>query len=262
MPELLDTLYPRRCPSTGQTCLLCPGQATLIACLPADAAHDRQQLTQALIAALDPHVAVPMGALDGGHFLLWRHPDPVESAVLLLPEPDPDVPDLGWCAGGPVGLLDLQATAQYLHRIAGDDIDRWQTRGGRHPAGDGLVALRRQAPRRPAPLPPHPGHHGLPGAAAHRRDARRARRGVQRRHVRPRPGSTDAGTDDYADYQAGLLTFSDGLISLDGDLLVPALSPALVEQSLAERRLYHQRARHYVQSLDPTVVLAAVRCIR
>jgi hypothetical protein len=72
----------------------------------------------------------------------------------------------------------------------------------------------------------------------------------------------DSGVDDYADYQAGLLTFSDGLIGLNGDLLVPALSPTLVEQSLAERRLYHQRARHYIQSLDPTVVLAAVRCVR
>jgi len=72
----------------------------------------------------------------------------------------------------------------------------------------------------------------------------------------------DAGAADYADYQAGLLTFGDGLISLDGDLLVPALSPALVEQTLSERRRYHQRARHYIQSLDPTVVLAAVRCFR
>src|SRR6266498_3875260 len=102
VPELIDTLYPRRCPSTGQICLLCPGQATLI-------------------AALDPHVALPTGVLDGSHFLLWRHPDATESAVLLLPTADPDVPDLAWCAGGPVGLLDLEATAAYLHRVAGED---------------------------------------------------------------------------------------------------------------------------------------------
>ena len=262
MPELIDTLYPRRCPSTGQTCLLCPGQATLIACLPPEAAYDRQRLRSALAAALEPHVVIPMGALDGGHFPLWRHPDPVESAVLLLPEPDPDVPDLAWCAGGPVGLLDLHATAQYLRGIGGEDIDRWHS----------VVA-------------------GTPPAMAwwhfvdqHRADPHRypLSRAVTDFQAQPRiaamldvPGQAysgdmygpglealDAGPEDYADYQAGLLTFSDGLISLDGDLLVPTLSPTLVEQSLAERRLYHERACRYVQGLDPTVVLAAVRCVR
>lgn len=80
--------------------------------------HDRQHLTEALITTLDPHVVVPVGALDGSHFLLWRHPDATESAVLLMPTADPDVPNLAWCAGGPVGLLDLEATGEYLHRTS------------------------------------------------------------------------------------------------------------------------------------------------
>jgi hypothetical protein len=262
MPDLIDTLYPRRCPSTGQTCLLCPGQATLIACLLPEAAHDRQQLTQALIAALDPHVATPMGALDSGHFLLWRHPDPVESAVLLLPEPDPDVPDLGWCAGGPVGLLDLQATAGYLHRIAGDDVERWQSVVAGTTAATAwwrYVDNHRADPHRYPLAQAIADFQAQPRIAAMRDVPGEAYSGDM---YGPGLEALDAGVEDYADYQAGLLTFSDGLISLDGDLLVPALSPTLVEQSLAERRLYHQRARDYIQGLDPTVVLAAVRCIR
>jgi hypothetical protein len=262
VPELIDTLYPRRCPSTGQTCLLCPGQATLIACLPANAAHNRRHLTEALIAGLDPHVAVPTAALDGGHFLLWRHPDATESAVLLLPTADPDVPVLAWCAGGPVGLLDLEATGEYLHRIAGDDVDRWRSAvAGTPPA----VAWWRYVGEHRADPHSYPLTRAVADFQAQPRIAAmldvpgQAYSGDM---YGPGLEALDAGAAEYADYQAGLLTFGDGLISLDGDLLIPALSPALVEQSLAERRLYHRRARHYIQNLDPTVVLAAVCCFR
>ena len=262
MPELIDTLYPRRCPSTGQTCLLCPGQATLITCLPAEAAHDRQQLTQTLIAVLAPHVAVPIAALDGGHFPLWYHPDLVESTVLLLAEPDPDVPDLGWCAGGPVGLLDLQTTTSYLHWVAGDDLDRWQSVVAGTPTAMAwwrYVDEYRADPHRYPLTQAVMDFQSQPRITAMREEQSAAYTGDL---YGPGLEALNSGVEEYADYQAGLLTFGDGLISLDGDLLVPALRPALVEQSLAERRLYHRRARHYIQGLDPTVVLAAVRCIR
>ncbi|MEV4201072.1 hypothetical protein [Micromonospora globbae] len=264
MPELIDTLYPRRCPSTGpgQTCLLCPEPVRLIVCLPAQVAHERHQLAAHLIAALTPHVAAPTGLLDGGHFLLWHRPDDTETPLLLMPTADPDIPDLTWCAGGPVGLLDLQATAAHLRRVVADDVTEWRALVDgtppalpwwhyldehradphRYPLTDAVGDFTTQpriAAMAGAPGTPYSGDMYGPGLEA-----------------------LHAGADDYADYQAGLLTYGDGLISLDGDLLVPAFTPTLVEQTLPERRLYHRRARHYIRTLDPAVVLAAVRCFR
>jgi len=262
VPELIDTLYPRRCPSTGQTCRLCPDQVTLVVCLPAGTSHERQDLPYALAAAVHTHVAVPAGTLDGSHFPLWHHPDAVESTILLLPGVDPDLPDIVWCAGGPVGLLDLDTTAAYLRHVADHDVDRWHT----------VVA---------GTPPAIPWWHFID---AHRADQHRytLARAVAEFQAQPRiaamrhaadqaygadlygPGleALSAGAGEYADYQAGLLTFGDGLISLDGELLVPQPATGLVEQTLPQRRIYHQRARRYVQSLDPGVVLAAVRCFR
>jgi len=42
--------------------------------------------------------------------MLWRRPDPTEARLLVLPAPDPQRPGPIWCAGGPVGLLDLATT--------------------------------------------------------------------------------------------------------------------------------------------------------
>jgi len=67
--------------------------------------------------------------------------------------------------------------------------------------------------------------------------------------------------DVYADYQTGLLTFGDGLVTLDGQLLIPSFTPVLVEQTLAERQVFHDRARDYVAALDPTTLLVAVTCL-
>ncbi len=262
MPQLIDTLYPRRCPTTGRTCLLCPEQARLIVCLPAHVARDQQRLPCDLIAALQPHVAAPTGVLHGGHFPLWHQPDDTETALLLLANADPDVPELTWCAGGPVGLLDLDATAAHLHRVVADDPTNWHRvvagtppalawwhyldthRADPHsyPLTDAVAdfaAQPRIAAMAGAPGSPYSGDMYGPGLEA-----------------------LSTGAEDYADYQAGLLTLGDGLISLDGQLLVPALRPTLVEQTLPERQLYHQRARRYIEALDPTVVLAAVRCFR
>lgn len=262
MSDLIDTLYPRRCPGTGNTCLLCPDQTTLLACLPPQAAHDEDALHRALVAALAAHVAVPMAALIGGHFPLWRHPDPVESAVLLLPEPDPDTPDLCWCAGGPTGLLELRATAEHLRELAEAEVRQWRDLVAGTPPAD---AWWRYAGRHRG----DPHRYPLPECVAQFTAQPR----IAAMHEAPDadfagdlfgPGleALHAGGDAYAQYQAGVYTFGDGLVSLDGDLLVPSHSRLLVEQSLAERRLYHHRAQRYLENLDPTTVLAAVRCIR
>lgn len=57
----VDLLYPRRrCPSTGDTRLLCPDLTRLV-CRPADVAHDRALLTPRLAEAGGPHIAAPTG---------------------------------------------------------------------------------------------------------------------------------------------------------------------------------------------------------
>jgi len=35
----------------------------------------------------------------------------------------------------------------------------------------------------------------------------------------------------------------------------------LVEQTLAERQIFHDRARDYVAALDPTTLLVAITCL-
>ena len=72
--------------------------------------------------------------------------------------------------------------------------------------------------------------------------------------------STGAAT--YAEYLAGVLTFAGGLLTLDGDLLVPSWTDVLVEQSWSERAAYHQQARTYLAAADPRTVLDAVTCHR
>jgi len=262
VPELIDTLYPRRCPSTGQICRLCPDQVTLVVCLPAGSSRERQNLRETLAAAVDPHVAVPAGVIDGSHFPLWHNPDAVESTMLLLPNMDPDIPEVVWCAGGPVGLLDLDTTAAYVRRLADHDVDRWHTAvAGTPPAVAWwhFLHAHRADQHRYTLARAVADFQAQPRIAA-MRDA--AGQGYGADMYGPGLEAVSAGAGEYADYQAGLLSFGDGLIGLDGDLLVPAPATGLVEQTLLQRRLYHQRARRYIQSLDPGVVLAAVRCFR
>jgi hypothetical protein len=262
MPDLTDTLYPRRCPASGQSCLMCPEPTRLLVCLSA-AAHDGlDELGLSLATALNPHVVTPTAVLNGAHFPLWHQPDEAEARLLLLATPDPDLPQLTWCAGGPVGLLDLDATAAQVQDDISTELANWQAVvEGTPPAHAWWHYL--EAHR----ADPH--RYSLTDAIAE--FAAQPRIAVMSDVPRDRysrdlygPGleALHAGPDAYADYLIGVLTFGGGLISLDGEVLEPSLSPLLVEQTLSERQDYHQRVRHYLQSLDPTVVLAAVDCVR
>jgi hypothetical protein len=250
MPQFLDIVQPGM-----------PEPARLLVCLPTDAADDLHHLVAHLVLALDPHVALPGALLDNGHFLLRSHADPTGS-LILLPTTDPASPSRTWCAGGPVGLLDLDATVQRLRRVATDDLATW------HTAVDGTPAAR---PWR-LYLDAHradPQRYTVPDAVADfAAQPRIAAIQVGADQVRDRdmygPGleALAAGVDVYTDFQAGLVTFGDGLIGLDGDLHLPAGTARLVEQTLAERQRYHQTARQYLDHLDPQVVVTAVRCLR
>lgn len=257
---LVDTLYPRRCPSTGQTCLLCPQPSRLIICLPADAAHD-PHLTGRLIEALRPHVAVPAGWLDHRYFALWRWPDATEAALLIDANPDPDLP-LIWCAGGPVGLLDLATAAARVRHVCADDVTDWHTTVAGTSSAHAWWRFYDDYRADPNSYP-------LLDAVADfeaqpRITAMAATTGAAFPADMYGPGleALHAGDDAYTAYQEGLLLYGDGLVDLNGQLLLPAPTPTLVEQTLAERQLYHDRARRYLTALDPTIVLAAARCYR
>src|SRR6266498_3865595 len=210
--SLLHTFYPQHLLPTGEQCPVCADPINLVVCLPPVAGRHLLALAGDLVDRLRLHVAAAAGLLDTRHFMLWRRPDPTEARLLVLPAPDPQHPGLTWCAGGPVGLLDLATTAHRLRECA-PPATKAGERFTPDMYGPGLEAL----------------HTGDPGV--------------------------------YADYQAGLLTFGDGLLTLDGQLLIPSFSPVLVEQTLAERQVFHDRARNYVAALDPTTLLVAVTCL-
>jgi hypothetical protein len=256
---LVDTLYPRRCPTTGRTCLLCPQPSRLLVCLPADAAH--HQLTARLIATIRPHLTVAAAVLDDHHFALWRQPDPTEAALLIDPQPDPDMA-LTWCAGGPIGLLDLTTTAEYLRLACADDVTDWHTTVAGTPSAQAWWHYHDEYRADPDSYPLTDAVADF--AAQPRITAMAATSGAAFPADMYGPGleALHAGDDAYANYQQGLLLYGDGLVDLTGQLLLPAPTPTLVEQTLAERQLYHDRAQRYLTALDPTVVLAAVGCYR
>jgi hypothetical protein len=259
--SLVHDLYPHHRPPAGPPQ---PGRhdpASLVVCLPAIAGHPLD-MVGALIDRLRPHTATPAGLLDAAHFVLWHHLDATEAALLVVPTPDPDLPGLTWCAGGPIGLLDLAATATHLQAVARRDLADWRdTVAGTPPAKpwwhyldthhadpDGYPVHRAMADFEAQP------RIAAMAAAAHARfSADMYGPGLEALHQ---------GPDVYAAYQAGLLAFTDGLVALDGQLIVPSYTPVLVEQTLAERQTYHDTAARYIAGLDPTTLLVAVYCAR
>jgi hypothetical protein len=262
--SLLHTFYPQHLLPSGEQCPVCTDPINLVVCLPRGAGQHLLSLVGDLVDRLRPHVAAPAGLLDTRHFVLWRRPDPTEARLLVLPAPDPQRPGLTWCAGGPVGLLDLATTTQRLRESAPPDLHDWHT----------VVA---------GTAPARPWWHYLDAHNADP-DGYPAARAIADFEAQPRiaamVAAPDAGQrftpdmygpglealhtgdpDVYADYQAGFLVFGDGLVTLDGQLLIPSFSPVLVEQTLAERQVFQERARDYVAALDPTTLLVAVTCL-
>jgi hypothetical protein len=260
---LIDTLYPRRCAGSGHLCRQCAHPTTrLIVCLPADTAHEQDLLGVRLAQALSAHIPAPVHWVDCPQFFLLRTPDTTEAAVLLSPVADPDLPKVTWCAGGPIGLLDLTRAAAYIGIAVADDVDDWNAAvAGTPPAAawwnyhDDHTADPHRYPLRAA-LADFEAQPRIATMTAQVEPAFRAHQ------FGPGLDALHAGTDTYREYESGLLLYGDGLITLDGQLLLPACTPLLVEQSLTERQLYHHRAGRYLSGLDPTVVLTAVRCVR
>jgi hypothetical protein len=260
--SLLHGLYPRHRLPTGPLHPGCPDPAYLVVCLPPGAARHLVVLVDELVGRLRPHVSGPSGLLDINHFVLWHRPDATEQSLLVCARPDPQLPALTWCAGGPVGLLDLAGTAGHLRACARHDYEGWQTVVAGTPVAEPwwhFLDAHHADPdgypfdRAVAEFEAQPRIAAMAAAEGTRFSADMYGPGLEALH---------AGPDVYADYQAGLLAFTDGVVTLDGQLLVPSFSPVLVEQTLAERQLFHDRARRYVAALDPTTLLVAVYCTR
>lgn len=258
---LIDTLYPRRCPATGRTCQRCPRPSRLLVCLPAGTTCDRDHLARSLARAIRPHIASAGSALIGRHFVLWRTPGATESALLVLPQPDPVLP-VTWCAGGPAGLLDLRTTAAMVRAALDSEAADWQRRiADTTPTARAWWQYHDEFRRDPGA---YPLAEAVAEFEAQPRITAMAAAGDTYRSDMYGPGleALSEGAGAYAAYKTGLALYGDGLVDLTGQLLLPAPSPTLVEQTHAERRLYHDRARRYLTTLDPGVVLAAVLCHR
>lgn len=263
---VVHTFYPHQQLPSGEQPLAGSYPVCLIVCLPPEAGHDPLRLGGELADRLRPHTTACAPRLYTTHYPLRRCPDRTEARLLLalMPDPQPGAPSR--CAGGPIGLLDLAATTRSLRESARNDVEDWRTViAGTPPARPWWHYL--------------DAHHSDPDAYPIEQAVAQFEAQARITAMATAPGTPagagfpadlygpgleamDDGPDTYADYRAGLLSLGDGLLTLDGQLQVPSFSPVLVEQSLAERQVFHDRARAEVAALDPRTLLAAVRCLR
>jgi hypothetical protein len=245
-----------------------PCATTMLVCLPPDAARTAGTVRRELRARLAGRVHLVGAVLDAAHFPVWRRPDRIERPLLLAGRDVPPGPMLGFCAGGPIGLLDLATTGQRLLPLAVATYTDWvQATAGAPAARPWWLFLDRHISdpdRYPLSLAAHEFAAQPQIAAMLHHDAIAIDTGDRFDGDCYGPGLTAlaTGAATYAEYLAGVLTFAGGLITLDGDLLVPSFIDVLVEQSLPERAAYHQQARSYLAAADPRTVLVAVTCHR
>ncbi|GAA0475649.1 hypothetical protein Aca07nite_84600 [Actinoplanes capillaceus] len=244
-----------------------PCRTKILACLPARAARTSTEALDEVRARLSGHADTDAAALDTAHFPLWRHPDHHTQHLLVSPRINAGRDAVSTCAGAPIGLLDLNTTAARLLPVAATShtawaqivqgattaapwwpfLDRHHSEPDQYPLDAALSDFAAQ-PQIAAML-----RHDADTVPAHRFDGDCYGPGLSALHT---------GAAAYADYLTGVLTYAGGLLSLDGDLLVPSWTDLLVEQSLMERTSYHQQARHYLTALNPTTVIVAVTCHR
>ncbi len=261
---LVTALYPPHRRASGDRCPGCPDPVRLLVCLPPGPYRQPCVVLDELRNRLRPHAADTDIRLVSGHFPLRRRPDPVDAAHPLAAVCDPDLPygASASCAGGPVGLLDLAAANAWYHARAVRQARNW------------TAVLAGTPPAQPWShfLDTHnidPDHYPVGRAVAEFQ--RQPRIAVLAATIGGRfgpdmygPGleALQAGTDCFAAYRAGVAVFADGLLTLDGRLLVASFSPLLLEQSLDERRAFHDSARGCLAAVHPATVLVAARCLR
>lgn len=245
-----------------------PCATTMLVCLPPDATRIANTARRELRARLGGRVHPVGQVLDDAHFPVWRRPNHVELPQLLDLRDLPSGPPFAFCAGGPIGLLDLGTTGLWLLPQAIATYTHWtHVTAGSPPAQPWWRFLDHHLSSR--------GRYPLP-AAMHEFAAQPQITAMLHHDaiaIDPAdrfdgdcygPGLTalSTGAATYAEYLAGVLTFAGGLLTLDGDLMVPSWTDVLVEQSWSERAAYHHQARTYLAAADPRTVLVAVTCHR
>lgn len=244
-----------------------PCRTTMLVCLPARAARTSTDALDEIRIRLAGQAATDDAVLDTAHFPLWRHPDHDEQHLLISARITAGRDTTSTCAGAPIGLLDLNTTAERLlpvavathtlwTQIVQDSrtaspwwpfLDRHHSEPEQYPFEAALSDFAEQ-PQIAAML-----RHDAGTLPARRFDGDCYGPGLSALHT---------GAATYADYLTGVLTHGGGLLSLDGDLLAPSWTDLLVEQSLTERASYHQQAHQYLAALNPTTVVVAVTCHR
>ncbi|GIF01993.1 hypothetical protein [Paractinoplanes rishiriensis] len=244
-----------------------PCRTTMLVCLPARAGRTSIEALGEARARLAGHAVTGHAALDNAHFPLWRHPGHAEQHLLISPRITAGRDTISTCAGAPIGLLDLNTTAERLLTVAVAGHARWAQIVQDTPAAAPWWPFLDRHHSEPEQYPLEAAlsdfaaqpqvaamlRHDAGTVAAHRFDGDCYGPGLSALHV---------GAVTYADYLTGVLTYGGGLLSLDGDLLVPSWTDLLVEQSLNERASFHQQARGHLTALNPTTVVVAVTCHR
>jgi hypothetical protein len=245
-----------------------PCRTTILVCLPPYTNRTNANALAEVRARLVGHTAVRNAVLDAAHFPVWRRPDRLERSLLVGTRDARATPGLAMCAGGPIGLLDLATTEEWLLPLAVTTHSGWARTTAHTPPAEPWwpfldrhhtvpdqyplpVALREFAaqPRIAAMM-----HHDAGAVAAGDR--------FDGDCYGPGLTALATGASTYADYLSGVLTYAGGLLTLDRELLVPSWTDVLVEQSLPERVAYHQQAHTYLATVNPTTVLVTVICHR
>jgi hypothetical protein len=244
-----------------------PCRTTMLVCLPARAGRTSAAALAEARARLTGHAAADHAILDTAHFPLWRRAGQHEQRLLVSARITDSRNSISTCAGAPIGLLDLNTTAERLLPVAVAThalwaqvvqdaptaapwwpfLDRHHAEPEQYPLEAALSDFAEQ-PQIAAML-----RHDASTLPAHRFDGDCYGPGLSALHT---------GAATYADYLTGVLTYGGGLLSLDGDLLSPSWTDLLVEQSQNERASYHQQAHQYLAALNPTTVVVAVTCHR
>jgi len=229
--------------------------STLLVCLPAGATRSPRAFYTHLAVRVGLRLGAAGVALCPAHLCVQPGLTAMEEALLVGVEPD-DEPLRG-CVAGPLGLLDLSATAAVIRDAAAGMHAQWSAIVAGTPAAEALrTFLDRHGPG------PHGRRQAVAAFAAQPRITAMAaaNRCGQATFLPDEYGPTleayQTGPDAFGDYLVDLMQLGDALLDPGGVLLRPATGPR-VTHSLAERRAYHQAARAAVRAADPTTVLAA-----
>jgi hypothetical protein len=238
----------------GQPDRATPAATTVLVCLPAHCTVNPAARHTEIVRRLRTAGLGASAALCPGH--LYTQPDLEPCEQRLIIDAQPGIALLPGCAGAPLGLLDFTNSAALIADAADDEYGTWaRTVAGTPDA----IALNDLA---------HTLAHD-PTAAVSDFCAQPRITAMLAAHQRGEATFLlDDDTTLLPAYQAGpavhrryvidVMQLGDALIDLDGTLITPAPPhQARLTHTLAQRCLYHDRARRRLRNANPTTVLVS-----